>query len=91
MKLFKLISVLFCLFAVDFAFAAAGTGSNLSSLFDQIQSQMTIVSLSVVTIAVIWAGYKVLFMGVQLQQVAGPLIGAILIAAAPWIASLIVG
>ena len=91
MKLFKLISVLFCLFAVDFAFAAAGTGSNLSSLFDQIQSQMTIISLSVVTIAVIWAGYKVLFMGVQLQQVAGPLIGAILIAAAPWIASLIVG
>ena len=43
------------------------------------------------TIAILWAGYKVLFKGAALMEVAGPLMGAVLIGAGPWIAEILVG
>ena len=73
------------------AFAAGGSGTTVNSLFDQILTILQGLSVVVVTIAIIWAGYKVLFKGAALMEVAGPLMGAILIGAAPWIAELLVG
>ncbi len=92
LKTLKLLSpVLFVsLMICEPALAAAGTQS-VNTLFNSILSTLQGVSLVVVTCAVVWAGYKILFTGVALQQVAGPLMGAILIAAAPWIAELLVG
>lgn len=73
------------------AFAAGGSGSTVNTLFDQVLSILQGLSVVVVTIAIIWAGYKVLFKGAALMEVAGPLMGAILIGAAPWLAELLVG
>ena len=72
------------------AFAAAGTQS-VNTLFNTLLGILQGVSLVVVTCAIVWAGYKVLFTGVAIQQVAGPFMGAILIASAPWLAELLVG
>lgn len=74
----------------DPAMAAAGTQS-INTLFQTILTTLQGVSAIVVTLAVLWAGYKVLWLGVNIQQVAGPFIGAILIASSPWLAQLLVG
>lgn len=74
------------------AFAAAGgSGTDVNTLFTEILGVLQGVSVVVVTCAVIWAGYKTLFKGAGLQEVAGPLMGAILIGAAPWLADILVG
>lgn len=83
-------ALLAALMLCDPALAAAGTQS-INNLFQTILTTLQGVSILVVTIAIVWAGYKVLYLGVNIQQVAGPLIGAILIAAAPWLADLLVG
>ncbi|MVX57033.1 TrbC/VirB2 family protein [Parasutterella muris] len=92
LKTLKILSpVLFVsLMICEPALAAAGTQS-VNTLFNTILSTLQGVSLAVVTVAIVWAGYKVLFMGVALQQVAGPFMGAVVIAAAPWLAQLLVG
>ncbi len=74
------------------AFAAAGgSGNNVNSMFNEILGILQGLSVVVVTVAVIWAGYKTLFKGAGLMEVAGPLMGAILIGSAPWLADLLVG
>ena len=85
----KVITLATFLTASAGAFAAGGT-ANVTTLFDTIKTTMEAVSLIVVTIAVMWAGYKVLFQGNQLQEVAKPLLGGIMIGAAGWIAALLV-
>lgn len=77
-------------FTTKAALAAAGT-SSVQSFFSTIETAMSTISLTVVTIAVMWAGFKVLFQGNSLQEVAKPLLGGIMIGAAGWIASLFVG
>lgn len=73
------------------AFAAGGSGNNVNSMFQEILSILQSLSVVVVTVAVIWAGYKTLFKGAGLMEVAGPLMGAILIGSAPWLAEILVG
>lgn len=86
-----LIPALFALLAVcEPALAAAGTQS-VNKLFQTILTTLQGVSLVVVTIALVWAGYKIIFTSASLQQVAGPFLGAVLVAAAPWLAQLLVG
>lgn len=87
----KWVSLLGLAFASSQAFAAGGSGSTVNSLFEQILTILQGLSVVVVTIAIIWAGYKVLFKGAALMEVAGPLMGAILIGASPWLADLLVG
>lgn len=72
------------------AFAAGGSQS-VENLFQTILDVLQSASLVVVTIAIIWAGYKVLFVGNSMAEVSKPLLGAIMIGAAPWIAQLFVG
>lgn len=72
------------------AMAAAGT-STINTLFSTVETTLYSVSAVVVTISVMWAGYKVLFMGNTMMEVAKPLMGGIMIGAASWIAGLLVG
>ncbi len=90
MKLQKLAPAILGTLLTNVAFAAGGTQS-VNNLFQQILDVLQNVSLVVVTIAIIWAGYKVLFVGNSMQEVSKPLLGAIMIGAAPWIAELFVG
>ena len=76
--------------AAEPTLAAAGTQS-VTNFFNTIQGTLQTVSLVVVTISVMWAGFRVLFMGNAFQEVAKPLLGGIMIGSAGWIASLFVG
>jgi type IV secretion system protein VirB2 len=49
------------------------------------------ISVAVVTIAIIWAGFKMIFQGARLVDVANVLIGGTLIGGAAAFASYIVG
>ena len=65
----------------DPALAAAGTQSLNN----------TLQTILIVTGAIIWAGYRMLYTHANIQTVGGPFLGACLIAAAPWLAELLVG
>ena len=85
-----LLPLLLAAAAAEPALAAAGTQS-VTNFFNTIESTLQTVSLVVVTISVMWAGFRVLFMGNAFQEVAKPLLGGIMIGSAGWIASLFVG
>ena len=72
------------------AFAAGGTG-NISSFFESIKTILTSVAVVVVTIAVMWAGYKMLFGGSSIREVGPVVLGAVVIGSSAWIASQLVG
>lgn len=74
----------------DPALAAAGTQS-LNNTLQTILSVFQGASLLIVTGAIIWAGYRMLYTHANIQTVGGPFLGACLIAAAPWLAELLVG
>lgn len=75
----------------ELALAAGGIGSNVNSLFQTILDNMTTVGAVICTISLVWAGFKIMFLGVSLRELGGPLIGAIVVGAAAWIAGLILG
>lgn len=95
MKSLKAFSLFFVAVFVAFAFcepalAASGTAA-VNTLFEKILSVLQGVSLLVVTCAIIWAGYKMLWDGANIRAVAGPVLGAVVIASASWLAELMVG
>jgi len=72
--------------------ASGGGGSNAGTdavceLLGQVQTGLTAVSIVVVTIAIIFAGYQIAFAHKRITEVAPILIGGILIGAASQIAS----
>ena len=73
------------------AFGAIPQGQEVNALFETILKYLNGASIAVVTIALLWAGYKVLFQGNTIQEIAKPLLGAVLIGSAPWIAQLLLG
>lgn len=69
---------------------AAGL-QKVNTLVQNILDSLTYIQIGVVTIAVIVAGYKVLFQGQTFREVAPILVGGIIIGAAAEIAKLLVG
>ena len=73
------------------AMAAGGvSGESIETLFETVLDALQMVSVPVVTIAVCWAGYKVIWGGSAIQEVGPLVVGAILIGASPWVAELLV-
>lgn len=70
--------------------ALAAGGVDVASKFQQILDAMKPVSVVLATIALLWAGYKIFFKGANLGDVSGPILGGIVVGAAPWIAELLV-
>ena len=88
----KILSVIAAAAAVsEPALAAGGIGSNVQSLFQTILDNMTTVGAVICTISLVWAGFKIMFLGVSLRELGEPLIGALVVGAAAWIAGLILG
>ncbi|MCG5030082.1 TrbC/VirB2 family protein [Mesosutterella sp. OilRF-GAM-744-9] len=80
---------LFSAAAASPAWAASGT-NNVNTLFTTILTTMQDVSSIIATIAFVYAGIKILFIQAPLREVAGPIIGGVVIGAAGWLASLLV-
>lgn len=73
------------------AFAAGGvSGESVQTLFESVLDMLQMASVPIVTIAVCWAGYKVIWGGSAIQEVGPLVVGAILIGASPWVAELLV-
>lgn len=69
---------------------AAGGGLNVESKFTAIRDVLQSCGVVVLTIAIMWAGYKIMFQGQTLREVAPPLLGAILFAGATGLAGLLI-
>jgi type IV secretion system protein VirB2 len=83
--------------AILCALATAAPHVALAQGFDKINTTVTnvqtilvTISIAVVTIAIIWAGFKMIFQGARLADVANVLIGGTLVGGAAAFASYIV-
>ena len=68
-----------------------GADTAMCSMLKNINTILNLVSLVVVTIAVVFAGYQIAFNHKRIAEVAPVLIGGVLIGAASQIAKLVVG
>ena len=93
MVMFALLSSLMMFADISFAQTAAATGngacSGIVKFFSNIEGLLKLVSISVVTIAVIFAGYQIAFAHKRISDVAPILIGGLLIGAAGQIATML--
>jgi type IV secretion system protein VirB2 len=70
---------------------AAGQGfEQINTTVVNIQAILVLISIAVVTIAIIWAGFKMIFQAARLADVANILIGGTLVGGAAAFASFIV-
>lgn len=67
------------------------TGSTVNKFFTNLNGLLNIASISVVTIAVIFAGYQIAFAHKRIADVAPILIGGFLIGAAAQVAKMLIG
>ena len=63
---------------------------KINTTVTNVQAILVTISVAVVTIAIIWAGFKMIFQGARLSDVANVLIGGTLIGGAAAFASFIV-
>jgi type IV secretion system protein VirB2 len=78
------------LLALSTQFAAAQGFDKINTTVMNVQTILVTISIAVVTIAIIWAGFKMIFQGARLADVANVLIGGTLIGGAAAFAGYIV-
>jgi type IV secretion system protein VirB2 len=64
---------------------------KINTTVTNVQAILVTISVAVVTIAIIWAGFKMIFQGARLADVANVLIGGTIVGGAAAFASYIVG
>ncbi|MDX3931350.1 MAG: TrbC/VirB2 family protein [Stenotrophomonas sp.] len=74
-----------------FAQEFGGTDKKVCGFFDSVKGLLNLVSIAVVTIAVIFAGYQIAFAHKRISDVSPILIGGVLIGAAGQIARMLLG
>lgn len=75
-----------------FATAARAQGfDKIEETVTNVNDILVTISIAVVTIAIIWAGFKMIFQGARLSDVANVLIGGTLVGGAAAFAAYIVG
>lgn len=68
------------------ALAASGASATVESFFNEIMTVMKTCTVTVATCAGLWIGYKVLWGGRTLEEMAPFIVGCLLLACAPWAA-----
>ena len=79
-----------CALALLPRIATAQGFDKINTTVTNVQAILVTISIAVVTIAIIWAGFKMIFQGARLADVANVLIGGTLIGGAAAFASYIV-
>jgi len=67
---------------------ASGTAATACTFFQTVNTVLNVLSMIIVTIAIVFTGYKVAFAHSRISEVAPVLIGAVLIGAASQIAKI---
>lgn len=69
------------------AYAGSGGGiDKVNDLFESLKDALFALGVVITTIAFMWAGFKVMFQGQTLREVATPLIGGVVVGSASAIA-----
>lgn len=77
-------------FMPNVVLAAGGGLAKVDTLFQSVQTALYAVGVVVLTIAIMWAAFKVMFQGQTLREVAPTLLGGIIFGAASGIAGLLI-
>jgi type IV secretion system protein VirB2 len=86
-----LVGLVMTLAMLSSRFAAAAGFDKIDDTVTNVNTILVTISIAVVTIAIIWAGFKMIFQGARLADVANVLIGGTLVGGAAAFASYIVG
>lgn len=89
-KNFSFLAYLAPMVLVNMVFAAAGGLDKVNSFMQNLSTALYGVGAVVLTIAFMWAGFKIMFQGQTLREVAPVFIGGILVGAASSIAAYII-
>lgn len=93
-KKLKPVALLTCMAAMVFmpniVLAAGGGLAKVDTLFQSVQTALYAVGAVVLTIAIMWAAFKVMYQGQTLREVAPTLLGGIIFGAASGIAGLLI-
>ena len=85
-----LVALLAALTLLSSRFALAAGFDKIDDTVNNVNAILVTISIAVVTIAIIWAGFKMIFQGARLADVANVLIGGTLVGGAAAFASYIV-
>ena len=85
-----LVALIVILGMLSSRFAAAAGFDKIDDTVNNVNTILVTISIAVVTIAIIWAGFKMIFQGARLADVANVLIGGTLVGGAAAFASYIV-
>ena len=85
-----LVGLVMTLAMLSSRFAAAAGFDKIDDTVTNVNTILVTISIAVVTIAIIWAGFKMIFQGARLADVANVLIGGTLVGGAAAFASYIV-
>lgn len=89
-KFFRFVTILgVMVFLPNLCFAAGGI-DKVNSFLRNLSIALYAIGAIVLTIAIMWAGFKIMFQGQTLQQVAPTFIGGVLVGAASAIAGYII-
>ena len=73
-----------------FAMPASAQITKVNTVMTNVQSMLIGISIIVVTIALLWVGYKMVFQHAKWSEVSNVIIGAIIVGGAPGIAAWLV-
>ncbi|WP_370748884.1 TrbC/VirB2 family protein [Parasutterella sp.] len=82
----KALILSFLIVGCQAAFAASGASATVESFFSEIMTVMKTCCVTVASCAGLWIGYKVLWGGRTLEEMAPFIIGCLILACAPWAA-----
>lgn len=82
----KALALAFLIGGSQAAFAASGASANAESFFNEIMTVLKTCCVTVASCAGLWIGYKVLWGGRTLEEVAPFIIGCLILGCAPWAA-----
>lgn len=74
-------------FALVTSPASAGGFTRVGTLFDSVNGILIAAGVSIMTLALLWCGYKVTFRGASFEDISKPLIGGIILGGAPALAA----
>jgi type IV secretion system protein VirB2 len=68
------------------AFAGGGGFGRVTTVFDNINGVLIAAGVSIMTMAILWCGYRVTFRGASFEDISKPMIGGIILGTAPVLA-----
>lgn len=71
--------------------AFAGGFDRVTTVFNRVNTVLIAAGVSIMTMAILWCGYKVTFRGASFEDISKPLIGGIILGTAPVLAGFLMG